>query len=63
MGMTKKASQQKVPHPASRPQVRGVSTRSRIDEHALEKLLERFDPKLHGGEVMAWHPVGVEVLP
>lgn len=63
MSMTKKASQMKVPRPVSLPRGRGVSSRPRIEEHALENLLERFDPKLHGGEVMAWRPVGVEVLP
>jgi len=63
VGMTKKASQPKVPGPASRPRARGVSARPRIEEHSLEKLLDRFDSKLHGGEVMAWRPVGVEVLP
>lgn len=57
VSMTQKPSQ-KVPRPASRPRDRGVSTRPRIEEHALESRLKRFDPGLHGGEVMAWRPVG-----
>ncbi|WP_261803720.1 hypothetical protein [Variovorax sp. PAMC26660] len=61
--MTQKTSRKKVPRPASRPLARGVSSRRRIEEHALENLLKRFDPKLHGGEVMAWPLLGVEVLP
>lgn len=28
----------------------------------LEAMLERFDPQRHGGEVMAFAPVGKEVL-
>ncbi len=63
MDMTKKSNQQKVPRPASQPRVRSVSTRPQIEERALENLLKRFEPKLHGGAVMAWRPVGVEVLP
>lgn len=27
----------------------------------LSELLTQFDPELHGGEVMAWLPIGVEV--
>lgn len=61
--MTNKARTQKVPRPASRPRARDVSSQPRREGHTLENLLARFDPKLHGGEVMAWHPVGVEVLP
>ena len=63
MSMTKKASQMEVPRPVALPRGRGISSRPRIEAHTLENLLERFDPKLHGGEVMAWSPLGVEVLP
>jgi antitoxin MazE len=31
-------------------------------EPTLEKMLETFDPKRHGGEVMADAPVGLEVI-
>lgn len=61
--MTQKASQKKVPPPASQPQAHGVSPKPRTENPALKDLLKRFDPKLHGGEVMAWCPLGVEVLP
>lgn len=61
--MTKKASQKKVPRFASRPREPRVSSRPRIEARTLENLLEQFDPTLHGGEVMAWRPLGVEVLP
>ena len=63
MGMTKKARQQKVPRQASRPRARDVSSQPRREGHTLENLLTRFDPQLHGGEVMAWPPIGVEVQP
>ena len=62
MSMTQKPNQ-KVPRSASRPRVRGVSPQAQIEVRTLENMLKRFDPKLHGGEVMAWRPVGVEVLP
>ena len=29
---------------------------------SLEDMLKGFDPKRHGGEVMAYKPIGVEVL-
>jgi hypothetical protein len=61
--MTQKASQKKVPPPASQPRTRGVSHRPRTEKPTLEDLLKRFDPQLHGGEVMAWPPLGAEVLP
>ncbi|RSZ29549.1 hypothetical protein EJO70_33935 [Variovorax sp. 553] len=61
MGMTKKARPQKVPHQASRPRARDVSSQPRREGHTLENLLARLDPQLHGGEVMAWPPIGVEV--
>ncbi|MBT2336543.1 hypothetical protein J7E49_21850 [Variovorax paradoxus] len=61
MCMTKKAIRKKVRRPASRPL--GISSRPRIEGQVLENLLKRFDPKLHGGEVMAWGPLGLEVLP
>jgi antitoxin MazE len=31
-------------------------------EPTLEEMLAAFDPQRHGGEVMAFAPVGVEVL-
>ena len=31
-------------------------------EPTLEELLQAFDPKRHGGEAMAFGPVGKEVL-
>ena len=31
-------------------------------EPTLEQMLAAFDPKRHGGEAMAFAPVGVEVL-
>jgi antitoxin MazE len=31
-------------------------------EPSLEAMLQAFDPKRHGGEAMAFVPVGVEVL-
>ncbi|MCY1247120.1 hypothetical protein D9M72_604160 [compost metagenome] len=61
--MTQKASQKKVPLPASQPRTGGVSHRPRTDKPTLEVLLKRFDPQLHYGEVMAWPPVGAEVPP
>jgi hypothetical protein len=62
MRMTKKASQKKMPRPASRPLRAGVSSRPRIEAPTLENLLKRFDSGQHGGEAMAWHPLGLEVL-
>ena len=56
MDMTKKASQQKVP-------LRSRGFAAFQPERAQENLLKRFEPQLHGEEVMAWRPVGVEVLP
>ncbi|TYK76725.1 hypothetical protein FSY45_08865 [Comamonas sp. Z1] len=61
MGMTKKTRPQKVPRQASRPRARDVSSKLRREGPTLESLLARFDPQLHGGEVMAWPPIGVEV--
>lgn len=61
--MTNKARLQKFPLPASRQRARDVSSQPRREEHTLEKLLARFDPQLHGGKVMTWRPLGVEVLP
>ena len=29
---------------------------------SLDQMLDKFDPLRHGGEVMAYKPVGVEVL-
>lgn len=28
---------------------------------SLARLLEQFEPTVHGGEVMAWPPIGLEV--
>lgn len=61
LGMTNKARQRKPPRLASRP--RDVSSQPRSVGSTLEDLLARFDPQLHGGEVMAWPPIGVEVPP
>jgi hypothetical protein len=32
------------------------------DASRLDELLKRFDPARHCGEVLAFHPVGVEVV-
>lgn len=48
--------------------VRVVAQRGRIvietesREPTLEEMLAAFDPKRHGGELMAFEPVGTEVL-
>lgn len=58
--MSKKANKRKVEQRISRARAR-IASRQRPAQR-LKSLLRQFDPVLHGGEVMAWHPLGTEML-
>lgn len=40
-----------------------VAIDSPTKRHSLNTMLAKFDSKRHGGELMAFQPVGCEVIP